>query len=330
MGFNQLKRRKFITLLGGAAAWPLAARAQQPIPVVAALGVSSREGQERTIAAFRQGLSAAGYDEGRNVVIEFRDANNRLDKLPELAADLVSRHVAVIFAWGGAAAARAAKAATSRIPIVFSIGQDPIALGIVSSLSRPDGNITGATFMATELGPKRLGLLKELVPRAARYALLVDPNAPQTKTITEESRTAAASAGREIEVFGASDSREIDAAFADLAKKGADALIVASSVLFTGRRVQIVTLAATNRIPAIYYDRMSAEIGGLMSYGARITDTMRQAGNYVGRILKGERPSDLPVVQAATFEFVLNLQTARALGLTVPPTLLALADEVIE
>jgi putative ABC transport system substrate-binding protein len=323
-------RRQFITLLGSAAAWPLAARAQQPIPVVAALGVSSREGQERTIAAFRQGLSAAGYDEGRNVVIEFRDANNRLDKLPELAADLVSRHVAVIFAWGGAAAARAAKAATSRIPIVFSIGQDPIALGIVSSLSRPDGNITGATFMATELGPKRLALLKELVPRAARYALLVDPNAPQTKSITEESRAAALSVGREIEVFGASDSREIDAAFADLAKKGADALIVASSALFTSRRVQIVTLAATHRIPAIYYDRMSAEIGGLMSYGARITDTMRQAGNYVGRVLKGERPSDLPVVQAATFEFVLNLQTAKALGLTVPPTLLALADEVIE
>jgi putative ABC transport system substrate-binding protein len=236
----------------------------------------------------------------------------------------------VIFAWGGAAAALAAKAATSRIPIVFTIGQDPIAMGIVPSLGRPGSNITGVTFMATELGPKRLEFLKELVPRAARYALLVDPNAPQTRSMIAELSAAATSVGREIEVFGASNSREIDAAFADLAKKGADALIVASSVLFTNRRVQLVTLAATHRIPAIYYDRMSAEIGGLMSYGARITDAMRQAGIYVGRVLKGEKPSDLPVVQAATFEFVLNLQTAKALGLTVPPTLLARADEVIE
>jgi putative ABC transport system substrate-binding protein len=275
-------------------------------------------------------LSKVGYVEGRNVVVEFREANNQLDKLHGLAADLVSRRVTVIFSWGGAAAARAAKAATAQIPIVFVFGQDPVAMGIVPKLSRPGGNITGVTFMATELGPKRLGLLRELVPGAARYALLVDPNAPQTSSIIAESRAAAMNVGREIEVFGASSGPEIDAAFADLVKKRADALVVGSSVLFTNRRVQLVTLAATHRLPAIYYDRISAEVGGLMSYGARITDAMRQGGVYVGRILKGENPADLPVVQAAKFEFVLNLSTARALNLTVPASLLAQADEVIE
>lgn len=326
-----MRRRDLITALSGAAVmWPLVARAQQPTPVVGALAVTSMEGQEPSLAAFREGLSEAGYVEGRNVVIEYREANNQLDKLPELAADLVSRRVTAILTWGGAAAARAAKAATTRIPIVFVIGQDPVVMGVVPSFSRPGSNITGVTFMAAELGPKRLGLLKELVPGAVRYALLVDPNAPQTESVIAESRTAAASVGRAIEVFGASSSREIDAAFADLAKKGADALVVGSSVLFTTRRVQLVTLAAIHRLPAIYYDRITTEVGGLMSYGARITDAMHQGGIYVGRILKGENPGDLPVVQAAKFEFVLNLQTARALNLTVPAALLAQADDVID
>ena len=330
-----MRRREFITVLGGAAAssaaWPLAARAQQPAtPVVGSLAVTSHEGQEATTAAFREGLNRAGYVDGRNLVIDYREADNRLDKLPELAADLVSRGATVIFAWGGAAAARAAKATTARIPIVFVIGQDPIAMGIVPSFSRPGGNITGVTFMAAELSPKRLGLLNELVPGAARYALLVDPNAPQTSSIISESRAAAASIGRPIEVFGASNSREIDATFKDLVRKGADALVVGSSSLFTTRRVQLVTLAAIHRLPAIYYDRASVELGGLMSYGARIAEAMRQGGIYVGRILKGEKPSDLPVVQAVKFEFILNLQTARALNLAVPASLLAQADEVIE
>jgi putative ABC transport system substrate-binding protein len=327
-----VKRREFIALFGGAAAtWPLAARAQtSTIPIVGSLAVTSQEGQEVVTAAFRAGLKEAGFVEGRNVKIEYREAKNQLDKLPELAADLVSRGSAAIFAWGGAAAAGAAKAATTNIPVVFVIGQDPVAMGLVSSLARPGGNITGVTFMASELGPKRLGLLKDLVPDAARYALLVDPKAPQTDSIIAESRAAAANTGKAIEVFGASSSREIDLAFADMTKKGADALVVGSSVLFTTRRVQVVTLAATHRLPAIYYDRISTEVGGLMSYGSRITDAVHQGGIYVGRVLKGERPSDLPVVQAAKFEFVFNLQTARALNLKVPTSLLAQADEVIE
>jgi putative ABC transport system substrate-binding protein len=326
-----MKRREFITLLGGAAALvPLAAGAQQlAMPVVGFLHVSSPEGDVST-AAFQKGLNETGYVEGRHVTIEFRWANNQLDKLPEFAADLVSRRVAVIFASGGAASARAAKAATASIPIVFANGQDPIAMGVVASFNRPAGNVTGVSFMSSELGPKRLGLLNELVPGAARYALLVDPNAPQTDSIVAELRAAAASLGRRIEVFSASSNREIDAAFADLVRKGAEALVVGSSALFVSRRVQVVTLAAVHRLPAIYYDRNSAEVGGLMSYGASIADAMRQGGIYVGRILKGEKPADMPVLQATKFEFVINLQTAKALGLEMPPMLLARADEVIE
>jgi putative ABC transport system substrate-binding protein len=250
--------------------------------------------------------------------------------LPELAADLVSRRVAVIFASGGAASARAAKAATTSIPVVFANGQDPVALGLVTSINRPSGNLTGVTFMASELGPKRLGLLNELVPGAARYGLLVDPNAPQTDSIVAELRTAAASIGRQIEVFGASTNGEIDVAFAELVRTGADALVVGSSVLFNIRRVQLVTLAAVHRLPTIYYDRNSVEVGGLMSYGASIADAMRQGGVYVGRVLKGEKPGVLPVIQASKFEFVFNLQTARSLRIAVPASLLAQADEVIE
>ena len=327
-----MRRREVIALLGStAAAWPLAARAQQPsLPIVGFLSVAALAGQAAPTAAFQKGLGETGLVESRNIAIEFRWANNQLDRLPELAADLVSRRVAVIFASGGAASAHAAKAATTSIPVVFANGQDPIALGLVASLNRPGGNLTGVTFMASELGPKRLGLLNELVPGAARYGLLVDPNAPQTDSIVEELRSAAASIGRQIEVFGASNNSEIDAAFVELGRKGVDALIVGSSVLFNSRRVQLITLAAIHRLPTIYYDRNSVEAGGLMSYGASIADAMRQGGVYVGRILKGEKPSVLPVIQAGKFELVINLQTARSLRIAVPASLLAQADEVIE
>ena len=325
-----MRRREFITLLGGAAVWPLAARAQEPIPVIGFLGSAAPEFFAERLQAFRRGLAEIGFVEGRNVQIEFRWANNQLDRLPELAADLVSRRVAVIFATGGAASARAAKVATTSIPVVFANGQDPVALGLVESINRPSGNLTGVTFMASELGPKRLGLLNELVPGAARYGVLADPNAPQTDSIVAELRTAAASIGRQIEVFGASTNSEIDTAFEELARKGTDALVVGSSVLFNIRRVQVVTLAAIHRLPTIYYDRNSVEVGGLMSYGASIADAMRQGGVYVGRVLKGERPGALPVIQAGKFEFVINLQTAKSLRIAVPASMLARADVVIE
>lgn len=325
-----MRRREFLAVIGSTTAWATTARAQEKKPIVGSLAVSAHEGQEPSVAAFLEGLKAAGYISGRNISIEFRDANNQLEKLAELAADLVSRRVSVIFAWGGAASARAAKAATTQIPVIFVNGQDPVAMGLVPSIARPGGNITGVSFMVAELGPKRLGLLKELVPAANRFALLVDPNAPQTNSIVAESRAAAASLGVTIEVFGASNSREIDATLVDLVEKGSDALIVGSSVLFTSRRAQLVTLAAVHRVPAIYYDRAAAEMGGLMSYGARATDAMREGGVYVGRVLKGEKPADLPVMQSAKFEFILNLQTARAMKIPVPPSLLAQANEVIE
>ena len=327
-----MRRREFLGFVGGAAmACPVVARAQQPsVPVVGVLSVASLAGQETATAAFLKGLGETGYVEGHNVAIEFRWANNQLDRLPELAADLVSRRVAVIFATGGAASARAAKAATTSIPVVFANGQDPVALGLVESINRPSGNLTGVTFMASELGPKRLGLLNELVPGAARYGVLADLNAPQTDSIVAELRTAAASIGRQIEVFGASTNSEIDTAFAELVRKGTDALVVGSSVLFNIRRVQVVTLAAIHRLPTIYYDRNSVEVGGLMSYGASIADAMRQGGVYVGRVLKGEKPGVLPVIQAGKFEFVINLQTAKSLRIAVPASMLARADEVIE
>jgi ABC-type uncharacterized transport system substrate-binding protein len=329
---THMRRRKFITLLGGAAAaWPLVARAQQPkVPVVAYFGVNSPEVGGTVLAGLRKGLSESGFVDGRNVVVEFRGADNQVDRLPELAADLVRRQVAVIGASGGAASVRAAKAATANIPIVFVNGDDPVATGLVASFNRPGGNVTGVYFLSSELGPKRLGLLKELVPGAARYALLVNPDAPSTDSIIAELRAAAARIARQIEVFTATSSRGIDTAFADLVRKGADALVVGSSSLFVDRRVQLATLAAHHRLPAIYYDRRAAEVGGLMTYGASIADAMRQGGTYVGRILKGEKPADLPVMQVVKFEFIINLQTARTLGIEFPPGLLAIADEVIE
>jgi putative ABC transport system substrate-binding protein len=328
-----IRRREFITLLGGAAVtWPLAVRAQQrsALPVIGWLHAVAPEGQEANMAALRKGLAEHGLVEGRNFAIEYRFADNDYNRLPELAADLVRRQVAVILALGGTMVTRAAKAATSNIPIVFVQGQDPIAMGLVASLNRPGGNVTGIAFLAAELGPKRLRLLRELVPAASRYALLVNPNDPATDSVVADLRTAAASIGLETAVFGAGSVREIDSAFAELARAGCDALVVGSNSLLATRRVQIATLAAIHRLPAIYYRRDSVEVGGLMSYGADVPDAVYQSATYLSRIIKGDKPADLPVIQSAKFEFVLNLQTARSLGLTVPPSLLAIADEVIE
>jgi putative tryptophan/tyrosine transport system substrate-binding protein len=282
------------------------------------------------VAALRKGLGEHGLVEGRDFAIEYRFANNNYNRLPELAADLVHGQVAVILALGGAVTTRAAKAVTTKIPIVFVQGQDPVAMGLVASLNRPGGNVTGITFLSAELGPKRLGLLRELVPTASRYALLVNPNDPATDLVVAALRKAAASIGREIEVFGAGSIGEIDSAFAELVRQRRDALVVGASSFLATRRVQITTLAAIHRLPAIYYTRANVEAGGLMSYGADVPDAVYQTATYVGRILKGEKPADLPVQQSTKFDFVINLSTAKALGLEVSPTLLARADEVIE
>jgi putative ABC transport system substrate-binding protein len=327
-----MQRRKFITLLGGAAAaWPVAAAAQRPaLPVIGYLAVNTIELAGPTVAAFRAGLSESGFADGRNVSIQFQAANNDPGRLAELAANMVRQRVDVILASGGAASARAAKAASTSIPIVFNMGDDPVAVGIVASLNRPGGNITGVSFLSSELGPKRLGLLKELVPEATRYALLANPNAANVESIIAELSSAAAGIGRQMQLFAAANAQEIDRRFSEMVRAGADALVVSSSSLFVDRRVQIATLAAYHHLPAIYYDRRTTEVGGLMSYGANIADAQRQAGVYVGRILKGEKPADLPVIQSAKFEFVVNLQTAKTLGIEVPASLLAIADEVIE
>jgi putative ABC transport system substrate-binding protein len=325
-----VNRRSFITLLGGtAAAWPLAVRAQQPaMPVVGFLDSRSPDTVAHLVAAFRKGLGETGYVEGRNVVIEFRWAHNESARLPELAADLVRRRVAVIATPGSTAAAIAAKAATTTIPIIFSGGGNPVQTGLVASLNRPGGNVTGISSMNVELGAKRLGLLHELVPSAARFFVLINPKNPFAEAFVTDVRTAAM--GRQIEVVSASTNLDIDTAFAILVQKRADALLVSPDPLFVSRRVQLATLAARHAVPAIYPFREDVEAGGLMSYGASNTDLIRQAGVYTGRVLKGEKPADLPVMQATKFEFVINLQTARALGVAVPPMLLARADEVID
>jgi putative ABC transport system substrate-binding protein len=327
-----IRRREFIFKLGGAAAaWPLAARAQQPaMSVVGYLHQGVPEGSSQTLAAFREGLSETGYVEGQNVAIEYRWARNEVARLSDLAADLVRRRVAVIAMPVSTPAALAAKAATATIPIVFAVGADPVALGLVASLNRPGGNVTGVASMGIEIATKRLGLLQELLPRAARFAVLVNPANPNAEPYTKDLQAAAAAVGRQIEVLPASTNRDIDAAFANLGKRRADALLVAPDTLFTNRRVQFATLGARYLVPALYNDRRFSEAGGLMSYGANIMDITRHTGIYVGRILKGEKPADLPVLRATKFEFVINLQTATALGLDVPTKLLALADEVIE
>jgi putative tryptophan/tyrosine transport system substrate-binding protein len=324
-------RRQFISALGCAAfAWPRAARAEQPaLPVIGFLSSSSPADRANLVTAFRQGLSETGHVEGRNVAIEYRWAEGKNDRLPDLAADLVRRQVAVI-AVHDTPSAIAAKAATTTIPIVFVGGGDPVKLGLVASFNRPGGNVTGVSFMGAELGAKQLGLLHELLPGAVRIAVLVEPNFALTEPFVSDVRAAALVIGKQIEVLDASTGRDIDTVFASLAQKPVDALLVGPTSLFHIRRIQLVTLAAYHRVPAIYLLREFAEAGGLMSYGTSFTDAYRQVGTYAGRILKGEKPGDLPVMQSIKFEFVINLNTAKAFGLSVPPGVLAMADEVIE
>ena len=326
-----IQRREFITLLSGAAAaWPVAARAQQAAePVVGFVNAGISDAP--LAAAFRRGLNEVGYVEGQNVTVEYHWLEGQFDRLPSLIADFVRRHVAVIATPAGNSAAQAAKAATTTIPIVFGVSEDPVKLGLVASLARPGGNATGTNFFTQEVTAKRLGLLHELVPKAVRIAALVNPaNTPTAEAAQRDIPEAARTIGLQIQVLKASTSREIEATFANLVRDRIDALFVAADTFFAGRRVQFATLATRNGIVASYSSRGFPEVGGLMSYGTDIADMFRQVGVYVGQILKGAKPADLPVVQSTKFEFVLNLQTARALGLEVPPTLLARADEVIE
>jgi putative ABC transport system substrate-binding protein len=327
-----LRRRDFISLLGGAAAaWPLAARAQQPaMPVIGFLHSGSPEPIASRVAAFRKGLGEAGYVEGQNVAIEFRWAAGQDDRLPDLAADLIRRQVAVIATLGSTPAALAAKAATTTIPIVFLVGNDPVALGLVASLSRPDSNATGVNVQLVDLVTKRLGMLREIAPGFNHFVALVNPNTAFTDAVVKNLQASASALGLPIEILRASIGREIDAAFANLLQKPGGALLVGPDPFFVNRRAQIVTLAARHAVPTIYGTRDFAEAGGLMSYGPNLADAYQQTGIYVGRVLKGEKPADLPVVQPTKFELVINLNTARALGIAIPPTLLATADEVLE
>jgi putative ABC transport system substrate-binding protein len=326
-----MRRREFITLLGGAAtAWTLAARAQQPaMPVVGLVG--GGDISTRYVTAFRKGLNETGIIEGQNVTVEYHWLKGQYDLLPSLMADLVRRRVAVIATPGSNPAALAAKAATATIPIVFGVGEDPVKLGLVASLARPGGNATGINLFNVEVATKRLGLLHELVPKAVRIAVLVNPaNATTAESTLRYIPEAARAIGLQILVLNASTSREIDTAFATLVRERADALFVAPDSFFISRRVQFANLTARDRIPAAYADRDSVEAGGLMSYGTDFTDMFRQVGVYTGRILKGEKPADLPVLQWNKFELVINLQTARALGIEVPNSMQLLADEMIE
>jgi putative ABC transport system substrate-binding protein len=325
-----VKRREFIAVLGGATAtWPLAVRAQQRPGVIGFLSSSALAERARYLTSFQQGVRETGYVEGQNVAIEYRWAQNQADRLPDLAADLVRSQVTVIAA-EGTSSTMVAKAATTTIPIVFVSGGDPVKLGLVPSLNRPGGNVTGVTFVVGELGAKQLGLLHELQPQAVRVGVLVDPNYPGTASFISDVQAAASSIRKQIEVFEAPTGRGIDTAFASLAQKPIDALLVGPSPLLNNRHVQLATLAARHTLPAIANTRVFPEAGLLMSYGTSITDAYRQAGVYTGRILKGEKPADLPVMQSIKFELVINFNTASAFGLSFPPGLLAVADEVIE
>jgi putative tryptophan/tyrosine transport system substrate-binding protein len=326
-----MKRRDFMTLLGGATAWPLAVRAQQSaMPVIGLLNATSDALTEH-LRAFRGGLAETGYVEGQNVAIDFRSAEGQLDRFPALAADLVRRQVSLIAVPGSAAAALAAKAATKTIPIAFGVPEDPVKLGLVASVPRPGGNATGINFFTAEVMAKRLGLLCALVPAAARLAVLVNPtNVGRGPFTRAELEPAARVLGLQVQFYDASTNQEIDAAYATLVHERPDALFVSSDVFFTSRRVQLISLAARHALPAAYSLREFVEAGGLMSYGTSITDMYRQVGVYSGRILKGEKPAALPVVQVSKFELVINLQTAKLLGIDVPPMLLASAEAVIE
>ena len=325
-----MRRREFITLLGGAAAWPLAARAQAAMPVIGFLSFASPDEFADRMRAFRQGLKDIGYVEGENVALEYLSANNETERLPELASRLVRKKVGVIAAVG-TSPALAAKAATATIPVVFTSGGDPVRLGLVTNLARPEGNVTGISFLGTELAAKRLALLRELLTGAVRVAVLVNPtNSALTQSTLRDVETAADPMGLQIQVFNASTSHEIGAVFATIARERPDALFVGGDPLFATRRVQIANLAARYALPMTSATREITEAGGLMSYGSDIAYAYRQTGTYVGRILKGAKPADLPAMLASKFELVINIETARMLGLTVPPTLLARADEVIE
>jgi putative ABC transport system substrate-binding protein len=327
-----MRRREFITLLGGApVAWPLAARGQQPtMPLVGFLGSGSAEPWMQLVAAFRAGLKERGYVDGQNVIIEFRWAGGRYEHLPAMAADLVRNKVAVLVSTGGVATIRAAMAATTTIPIVFTVGGDPVRLGLVASLSRPGGNVTGINLFTSTLDTKRLGLLRDMVPAATVIAALINPSNPPAESQSQNILEAARSLGLQVRFLYASTEHEIDAEFSSLAQIHAGAMQVAADPFFFSRRDYIAVLAARHRIPAIYEHREFAVAGGLMSYGTNFFDSYRQAGIYTGRILKGEKPTDLPVMQSTEFELVLNLNTAKALGIEVPPGVSAQADEVIE
>jgi putative ABC transport system substrate-binding protein len=326
-----MKRRRFITLLGGAAAWPQMGRAQQAVPVVGLLDQRSPEELADRLRGFRRGLKDAGFVEGENVAIEYRWAENHIDRLPALAAELVRRGVKVIASTGGIPAAFVAKATTTTVPVVFLVSDDPVKLGLVTSLARPGGNLTGINFFSGEITAKRLEILRDLLPAATRVAVLVNPaNAANTQATLKATEAAASAMGLQIQILKAGTIREINAAFATFVRERPDALFVGIDPFFNGRRIQLVNLATRHSLPASYPARDFAEAGGLMSYGANIADAWRQVGSYAGRILKGATPADLPVVQSSKFELVINAQTATMLDITVPAQLLARADEVIE
>ena len=328
-----MRRREFITAIGGAAAtWPITARAQQSTtPVVALINAGAADALVRYAAAFRKGLSEMGYDDEKNVTVEYHWLEGKYALLPGLLDNLIRRRVAVIATPGSTPAALAAKAATATIPIVFGVGDDPVALGLIANLAKPGGNVTGINFFAFEVNAKRLGLMHELLPKASRFAVLVNPdNAPSAQSTSNEIRKAAHGLGLDVLFFNASTAAEIDAAFTAMARERVDALFIAADGFFNGRRVQFVTLAMRDRLPASFLAREMVEAGLLMSYGTSIADMFRQVGIYTGSVLNGTKPADLPVLQSTKFEFVINLQTARSLQIDVPPTLLARADDVIE